>query len=217
MTALLTLMFCGVTASSNENIWLRIDSTCHLAQVWLDLDAEGSGVPIRGYSFAVCYSASVEICAAEAGSYFDTQDADVLITIDRAHDGCVAQVCLLSLATLEYIPARNDLHVLRMALSVGGPATLRPCDCQQTMIAFSDGAVSHRPPKTNLLAASLNCNGRLGDVNRDASVTIADAIQLLTFLFQDPDIEPFAAEEADYNLDGAIDISDVVSILGALF
>ncbi|MEM7166481.1 MAG: hypothetical protein AAF581_13530 [Planctomycetota bacterium] len=70
---------------------------------------------------------------------------------------------------------------------------------------------------TNMLAAGTVDNTFIrGDSNRDASVNIADAVNTLTFLFNDSGPLP-CVDAADANDDGSVDIADPVATLAVLF
>lgn len=58
---------------------------------------------------------------------------------------------------------------------------------------------------------------RRGDVDGSGGVTIADPVQLLSYLFLDPLLEPRCLDAADGNDNGQLDISDAVFLLQHLF
>ncbi|MFN0058674.1 MAG: dockerin type I domain-containing protein [Planctomycetota bacterium] len=60
-------------------------------------------------------------------------------------------------------------------------------------------------------------NFRRGDVNRDGSMNIADAVSLLSSLFVPGSPAPSCAKSADANDDGSNNIADAITILSALF
>ncbi len=57
---------------------------------------------------------------------------------------------------------------------------------------------------------------RRGDINSDSSLNIADAVGILSYLFDDGE-DPSCRDAADANDDGAVDISDAVMLLIHLF
>ncbi|HNR98849.1 MAG TPA: dockerin type I repeat-containing protein [Planctomycetota bacterium] len=90
-------------------------------------------------------------------------------------------------------------------------ATVRYLDGTQTAIADLDGAALDLPvqPRRPFFLR--------GDVNADGIKNIADAIRLLSWLYDARTAIPPCLDAADANDDGRVDIADVVTILSRTF
>ncbi len=142
--------------------------------------------------------------------------------MDQAEEvecGDVAKIMLDGSSTSD--PDANDIlqysWILQDGLLATGinPVIELPAGEYNITLVVRDNSESISTDEVKIIIYS-NCSFIRGDSNRDGTVDISDAINILSFLFIGAGKNP-CADASDANDDGIVDISDAVYILNFLF
>ena len=177
----------------------------------------------NGWAFAICHDpVVVELISVDLGPDGATVNNGTSPDFfqHQLTDGGWAQSVVVNLHGTQTLPAGVfDLAVAEYTAVAPGVTTLCPCDLNLmppivTVIVYSGAS----------LVPTANCEEIVvpagpyfvrGDANADSSVDLADAVEVLNFLFAGALIA--CLEAGDVNSDAVVDIADPVALLGYLF
>ena len=160
----------------------------------------------------------------------DTCDIQAGTHIDCNFNG-VPDVCEVAAGTAEDCNSNTLLDECEIDLGIAddcnGNGSIDDCeidagtvpDCNSNNIPDSCDIASGVESDNNANGIPDNCeliSFRRGDSNSDGDINIADAVNMLGFLFNN-DPSPGCLDTADCNDDGSLDISDPVALLSYLF
>ena len=195
--------------------------------------------PVEGFTLSLIFDpqqvSSIEIDFEEgvAAEY----NADLRIShVSSEHPGHVYAYVVMEMFppfTEEANPAGFELLLGNLLIEVPesvpvgshveiGFETLPPIDQEPPMRneVVQGGGFGARYPITHTRSFQVESPQNLfvrGDVNRDGSVNIGDAIPLLQFLFLNLEHTPICFDACDVNDSGSIDLGDSITLLMTLF